>query len=122
MSADKFDPTSRYSGIAITQRAGPDGAMVRYLRRRFIPEPLAPEIGAHRVSEGDRIDRIAAATLGTPAFWWRIADTNRAFDPTELTATLGRRLRIAAEPPPPVPEAEPDIGPDTGPDPEGGGV
>lgn len=106
MTLGKFDASSRYTVIDVASRTGTDGVTRRYLRRRFIPEPVAPEIGAHRVSEGDRIDRIAAASLGDPAFWWRIADTNRAFDPADLTATLGRRLRIATEPPAPVPAPE----------------
>lgn len=106
MTLGKFDASSRYATTAIASRTGPDGVTRSYLRRRFIPEPSAPEIGGHRVSEGDRIDRIAAATLGEPALWWRIADTNRAFDPAELTAHIGRRLRIAMEPPPPTPAPE----------------
>jgi len=97
MSEGKFDAASRYAGVEVATRTGADGVPRRHLRRRFIPRPTAAEIGAHEVAEGDRVDRIAAARLGDPLAWWRLADANRAVDPDELTATLGRRLRIAIE-------------------------
>lgn len=97
MTRGKFDASSRYVEIEIATRAAAGGTETRYLRRRFIPRPSAPEIGAHYVAEGDRIDRIAAVTLGDPLLWWRIADANRAADPAELTDRIGRRLKIAIE-------------------------
>jgi nucleoid-associated protein YgaU len=109
MTLGKFDASSRYAASQIASYTKPDGVTVRYLRRRFIAEPSAPEIGSHSVSEGDRLDRIAVVTLGDPALWWRIADTNRAFDPAALTAQIGRRLRIATDPAGPQPEPEPKV-------------
>lgn len=98
MSEGKFDAASRYGQTEIATRTEADGSVTKYLRRRFIPRPSgAPELAAHYVSEGDRIDRIAARTLGDPLLWWRIADANRALDPAALTVTLGRRLRIAID-------------------------
>lgn len=104
MTFGKFGQNSRYATTPIARRTGPDGVAQPYLRRRFLPEPVAQPIGSFVTSEGDRIDRIAAATLGDPLLWWRLADTNRAFDPADLTATLNRRLRIAVEPDP-MPDA-----------------
>ncbi len=97
MTAGKFDGSSRYAGIETALHTDASGRQTRYLRRRLIPRPVAPEIGAHHVAEGDRIDRIAAATLGDPGLWWRIADANRAVDPAETTERIGRRLRIAID-------------------------
>ena len=50
----------------------------------------------YRVVEGDRRDLIAAAHLGDPELWWRLADANGVLDPDDLTAFVGRRLRITA--------------------------
>ena len=97
MSFGKFGQNSRYATTPVASRTGPDGVQQRYLRRRFLPEPAAQPVGTYVTSEGDRIDRIAAATLGDPLLWWRLADTNLAFDPADLTATINRRLRIAIE-------------------------
>ena len=97
MIAGKFDGSSRYAGLGTALHTDATGRQTRYLRRRFIPRPVAPEIGAHHVAEGDRIDRIAAASLGDPALWWCIADANRAVDPLETTDRIGRRLKIAIE-------------------------
>ena len=104
MTFGKFGQNSRYATTPVARRSGPDGIAQPYLRRRFLPEPVAQPIGSYLTSEGDRLDRIAAATLGDPLLWWRLADTNRAFDPAALTATINRRLRIAVEPDP-MPDA-----------------
>lgn len=108
MSLGKFGPNSRYANIPVATHRREDGVELRFLRRRFLPEPSALPIGHHAVTQGDRIDRIAAATLGDPLQWWRIADTNLVLDPDELTATIGRRLRIAVEDPLPLPDEEGD--------------
>ena len=47
------------------------------------------------VTQGDRLDLIAARTLGDAEQYWRICDANDALDPLDLTSTLGRVLRIA---------------------------
>jgi len=102
MTFGKFGQNSRYATTPVAVRTGPDGVAQRYLRRRFLPEPVAQPVGTYVTSQGDRIDRIASATLGDPLLWWRLADTNLAFDPAALTATLNRRLRIAIEADPAV--------------------
>ncbi len=107
-TAGKFGKNSRYAHTAVASRTGPDGVEQRYLRRRFLPEPRALPLGYHSVAQGDRIDLIAAATLGDPGLWWRIADTYLVIDPDALTATIGRNLRIAIEEDVPQPGAEED--------------
>jgi hypothetical protein len=51
-------------------------------------------VAEHVVAEGDRLDNIAAVTLGDPELAWRIADASRAMNPFALTQRVGRRLRI----------------------------
>jgi hypothetical protein len=73
----------------------PDGTKTSYLPRRFIapPEQFAP-LNEHTVSQGERIDTIAARSLGDPEQFWRICDANGAMRPDELTERPGRTLRI----------------------------
>lgn len=90
-----YPPGSRYHGLAALQHTRTDGITVAYLQRRFLPQPEAfATLQEHTVAAGDRIDNLAATTLGDPLQYWRICDANRAMRPAELTETIGRRLRI----------------------------
>jgi hypothetical protein len=96
-----LDPTSRYVGVGVATIAVPDGVggerQVRYLRRRFPPDPgAAPTLTEHLVVRGDRLDLITAAYLGDPTQFWRVCDANPAIHPEELTADdrIGRTIRI----------------------------
>jgi len=98
-----FEPSSRYYHLEKAEYTMPDGRIVIYRRRRFLPRgedmPLLAEV---TVTEGDRLDLIAAKTLGNPEQFWRICDANNAMNPTDLTAAseIGRILRI------PLPQIE----------------
>lgn len=90
-----FPPTSRYHGIAAAQLTLPDGTVIAFLRRRFVPPPENfALLFEHVVAVGDRLDNLAAQHLGDPLQYWRICDANRAIRPGDLTAEIGRRLRI----------------------------
>ncbi len=90
-----FPITSRYYAIEIATREGADGRPVAYLRRRFVPAPERFELLAeHVVTEGERLDHIAARYVGDPEQFWRLCDSNGAVRPEELIETTGRRLRI----------------------------
>ena len=95
-----FDPASRYYTVETVQLTAPDGRVVSYKRRRFLPQgeamPLLVEV---IVTEGDRLDVITARTLGDPEQFWRVADANDAMNPADLTAEVGRALRV------PIPQA-----------------
>ena len=95
MANYNFPPTSRYYGIDIARLTDADGEQVPYLRRRFLPSStrFAP-LREHVVTEGERMDVIAARELGDPEAFWRICDANDALRPEALTETTGRRLRI----------------------------
>lgn len=94
--AANFAANSRYATTETRTWTTPDGQVIAYLARRFLPHPenLAV-IGTHVVVAGDRLDNIAAAALGDPELSWRVADANRAMLPRELTAEPGTTLRIA---------------------------
>ena len=90
-----FPPTSRYHGIEILKWNDPGGRQIAYLRRRFLPPADEfPIMYVHVVTEGERLDVISAQYLGDPQAFWRLCDANEAMQPAELTAEIGRRLRI----------------------------
>jgi nucleoid-associated protein YgaU len=99
-----FPPASRYHGLPTATLTLPDGTMIAYVRRRFVPPPERFSLLVeHRVVSGDRLDNLAARYLGDPQQYWRICDANRAMRPDELVETLGRSLRIT------LPEGVPGV-------------
>ena len=91
-----FPRTSRYYKIEIAKFLTPDQREVVYLRRRFLPKsPGGMIIAEHNVEEGDRLDNVTAKYLGDPEQFWQVCDANDAMQPDELTAEIGRRLKIA---------------------------
>jgi hypothetical protein len=90
-----FDPTSRYYNLGTGTYVSPDGQVITYVRRRFLPQgetmPLLVEV---TVIQGDRLDLVATRTLGDPEQFWRICDANGAMRPDALTEEVGRTLRI----------------------------
>ncbi|CCG04032.1 hypothetical protein [Blastococcus saxobsidens] len=94
-----FGPNSRYHATPLATTLDDDGNPVRYLRRRFLPDPDAlVQVGEHEVEPTDRLDLVAAAVFSDPELSWRICDANLCLDPDELTARPGRRLRITLPP------------------------
>jgi hypothetical protein len=91
----RFPATSRYAVVATGQLTAPDGTVITYLRRRFVPSPdgLA-KILSHTIVQGDRLDNLAARYLGDPEQFWRLCDANNAMRPAELTETVGRVVVI----------------------------
>lgn len=90
-----FAANSRYVNTPVKTRILPDGSELNYLARRFLPQPESLALlGTAVVVQGDRIDNIAARTLGDAELFWRICDGNRELRPAALTATIGRVLRI----------------------------
>ena len=86
-------PSSRYAGLDIAT-VSLDGRDVRYLRRRFLPDPDGLfSLARHVVVDGDRLDNLAARYFADPEQFWQIADANAAVRPEEL-CTVGRVLRI----------------------------
>ena len=95
MSTDNFSPMSRYSGVETATIETPEGKVIIFLRRRFLPQPERfALLQEHVVLQGERLDNITARYLGDPEQFWRVCDANGAMRPDELTETVGRRLRI----------------------------
>jgi hypothetical protein len=101
-----FEHTSRYYKLETATLTTPDGRVIAYKRRRFLPQgesmPLLVEVS---VTEGDRLDLITGRALGDPEQFWRVCDANNAMNPGDLmsppqgTAEPGASLRV------PIPQA-----------------
>jgi hypothetical protein len=92
-----FSRDSRYADLENLIYRSPDGRERAYRARRFVPRSASlPASGEVVVQQGSRLDLIAAARLGSPELFWRLADANDALNPFELTATPGRVLRVPA--------------------------
>jgi nucleoid-associated protein YgaU len=92
-----FPTDSRYYGSATLSYVSPNGQMITYLARRFVPQPGAPNfatVAQHTVRQGDRLDLLAAKYLGDPLVFWLICDANGAIQPDKLVETPGRVLNI----------------------------
>jgi hypothetical protein len=90
-----FEHTSRYHDLETANHTTPDGRIVAYKRRRFLPQGREMQLLVDvTVIQGDRLDLIAARTLGDPEQFWRVCDANDAMDPRELTAEPGRSVRV----------------------------
>jgi nucleoid-associated protein YgaU len=90
-----YGTSSRYYGLPVLELPAPDGSVIRYVGRRFIPRTDSfPTLVVHRVQQGDRIDLLAARYLGDPLLYWRIADANLAVQPDD-PLVLGKALNIS---------------------------
>jgi hypothetical protein len=90
-----FTENSRYYDIEIAKWQTTSNQTIVYFRRRFLPSSQKSEvIQEHQVSEGDRLDNITANYLHDPELFWHLCDANNAMHPNELTAQIGRLLRI----------------------------
>ena len=93
-----FESTSRYYNIENSTLKTADGRTVAYKRRRFPPRGAAMRLLVEvTVAEDDRLDLIAARTIGDPEQFWRICDANNALNPFGLEEP-GQTLRV------PIPE------------------
>ncbi|QTA89096.1 LysM peptidoglycan-binding domain-containing protein [Desulfonema magnum] len=92
-----FEHDSRYYNLETATLKTADGGIVSYKRRRFLPRAEALQTMAEEtVTEGDRLDLIAARFLGDPMRFWQICDANNAMNPFELTSEIGRKIRIGS--------------------------
>lgn len=94
-----FEPASRYASLAVktltVASGGGEPRAIRYVERRFLP-PTGAEttLLEHVVTQGDRLDNVAASYLGDPTQFWRVADANDTLRPEELTDEVGRRIAV----------------------------
>ena len=94
LQASLFPPNSRYQGIATGTLVTASGETIVYLRRRFVPpSSLFSPIQQHTVVQGERLDMLAAQTLGDPLMFWQLCDANGVMRPQDLE-TVGCTIVI----------------------------
>jgi hypothetical protein len=92
-----FPTDSRYYNSATLQYTAPNGQVIAYLARRFVPQPGTPNfatVALHTVTHADRLDLIAARYLGDPLLFWLLCDANGAIRPNALIAQPGSQIAI----------------------------
>jgi len=90
-----FAANSRYHAIGTAKLTTPDGRVIVYVRRRFVPAPEQfSVIQEHFVAQGERLDNLAAKYLGDPEQFWRLCDANGAMRPDELVEVIGAVIKI----------------------------
>ncbi|MCP3137408.1 LysM domain-containing protein [Pyxidicoccus xibeiensis] len=86
---------SRYHNLETATYTSPSGRTIAYKRRRFIAQPSELlTLSEVLPVEGERLDLLAARTLGDPEQYWRICDANHALSPFELERTPEQLVRI----------------------------
>lgn len=94
VEATDFPPESRYHGLPTKTYRLPDGRQITYLARRIVPDPGAFATQGHRrVRQQERLDQIAAQTVGDPRGFWQLCDANAAIWAEELEEE-GYELRL----------------------------
>jgi hypothetical protein len=90
-----FDHTSRYYLVEDASYESEDGRSISYKCRRFLPQgDRIPLLSVLRIAPGDRLDLIAARTLGDAEQFWQICDANNCLNPFDLTAEISATLRV----------------------------
>lgn len=90
-----FSHTSRYYKLPTLTHRRADGRTISYVSRRWPPErDRSTTLVDVRLEEGDRLDRVAAATLGAPELFWRICDANGILNPFDLTKGSGSVIKV----------------------------
>ena len=91
-----FGRSSRYYALDNTLYQDKGGQRILYKQRRFLPQgPALPLLTVATTKPGDRLDLLAARTIGAPDQFWRICDANNAMNPFELLDESAGTLRIA---------------------------
>jgi hypothetical protein len=90
-----FAFSSRYANLPVKTLTLPDGKIVSYCTRRFLPQPDDQDLLiCATVTESDRLDNITQQYLDDPQQFWRVCDGNVCTSPFELTKRIGSKIRI----------------------------
>ena len=95
---DDFE--SRYAAVPRGTIEDESGTRVTYFRRRILPsqaEHAVPRRTVDWTEMPERLDLLAASTLGDAFAFWRICDANDAMNPFDLVAECEGRLEIPSE-------------------------
>jgi hypothetical protein len=95
LKSTPFATTSRYHALETATLELPDGRVVAYVRRRFLPPAdRFTVIQEHVVRQGERLDQLAATYLGDPERFWQLCDANQVMWPPSLVEQPGGVVQI----------------------------
>ncbi|MFZ4506494.1 MAG: hypothetical protein ACOYON_02210 [Fimbriimonas sp.] len=89
-----FSSDSRYQNVETVNFVHPDGTILAYKKRRFLPSLDVETLLEIAPEQGDRLDQLSAQILGDPLQFWRICDANETLNPYELVIETGRTFRV----------------------------
>ena len=91
-----LEPDSRYYELETTTIQTSDGVGRTYKKRRFLPGMGAREVSTEiTVTQGERLDLIAARVFGNAEQFWHLCDANLAMNPFDLMNKIGTKLKVA---------------------------
>ena len=90
-----FDQRSRYRDTENAEHVTATGQVIVYRRRRILPRVEDMNMrGAATPIANERLDHLAARTLGDPLQYWQLCDANPVMNPRELLDEQGRMIKI----------------------------
>jgi len=89
-----FSKSSRYYNLPDLTWTDPTGRKVVYKSVRLIPPPRKHPETMTLVGQSERLDLVAARTLGRSDFFWKLCDANLALDPFELIEAEKHKLWV----------------------------
>lgn len=90
-----FPLNSRYHQTETSEFTRPDGQIIVYLRRRFVPPADQFQLlYEHKIEDGERLDTIAANELGDSLVFWQLCDANSITRPEDLLALEKVRITL----------------------------
>ena len=90
-----FDPRSRYRDTENAEHVTETGQVIVYRRRRILPRVEDMQMrGAVSVIPNERVDHLAARTLGDPLQYWQLCDANPVMNPSELLEQPSSSVKV----------------------------
>jgi hypothetical protein len=91
-----FEHTSRYFALPNKTYTIRTGREIAYKTRRFLPRgDRMDTLLELTINQGDRLDLIAARTLGDSTQFWQICDANNVMYPDDIIDGVGETIRVA---------------------------
>ncbi len=91
-------PNSRYAHVGESTFSVPDGHVAVYIRRRLLPDPEKVRGGIAATRPGERVDLVAARTVGSVTQFYRLCDANGVSDPFEVAEGGNTQVFLPGQP------------------------
>lgn len=89
-----FTKTSRYYELDEHAYQGLDGREILYKGRRLVPRAHRALAERTTVGQNERLDLVAARTVGAGELFWHLCDANDVLNPFDLVVPSGRQLDV----------------------------